>query len=64
MPYFQVENGDQSYKIVQSNRTTNVLSLWNVNWKHTGVYQCIDLHTRETKEVAIFVPGEACFVYL
>lgn len=64
VPYFQVENGDQSYEIVQSNSTTSVLSLRNVNWKHTGVYQCIDQHTRETKEVAIFVPGEACFVHL
>lgn len=67
MPYFQVDNiqnGGQTYQIVQSSATTSVLTLWNVNWKHTGVYQCKDRRTRETKEVDIFVPGEACFVYL
>uniref|UniRef100_A0A8C4GL34 receptor protein-tyrosine kinase n=1 Tax=Dicentrarchus labrax TaxID=13489 RepID=A0A8C4GL34_DICLA len=36
--------------------TTSVLTLWNVSWKHTGVYQCIDRHAGETKEVAVFVP--------
>ncbi|XP_076595337.1 platelet-derived growth factor receptor beta [Chaetodon auriga] len=59
VPYFQVEqvqSGDQSYQIVQSSSTTSVLTLWNVSWKHTGVYQCIDRLTGEAKEVAVFVP--------
>ncbi|KAK9518020.1 hypothetical protein VZT92_023349 [Zoarces viviparus] len=59
VPYFQaeqVQNDGQSYRIVQSNVTSSVLTLWNVSWKHTGVYQCTDRHTGETKEVAVFVP--------
>ncbi|XP_044061327.1 platelet-derived growth factor receptor beta [Siniperca chuatsi] len=59
VPYFQVEqvqNSGQNYKIVQSSATSTVLTLWNVSWKHTGVYQCIDRQTGETKEVAVFVP--------
>ncbi|XP_068450441.1 platelet-derived growth factor receptor beta [Clinocottus analis] len=58
VPYFQAEqlqNDGQSYQIVQSNVTSSVLTLWNMSWKHTGVYQCTD-RTGETKEVAIFVP--------
>ncbi len=49
---------------MQNGDTTSVLTLLNVNWKHTGLYQCIDRHTGDTKEVAVFVPGEAWFVYL
>lgn len=67
VPYFledPVQNGGQNHQIVQVSRTTSVLTLQNVNWKSTGVYQCKDLHTREADEVAIFVPGEPCFVYL
>lgn len=59
VPYFQVEqvqNGPQSYQVVQTGATSSVLTLWNVSWKHTGVYQCIDRLTGETKEVAVFVP--------
>ncbi|XP_069576100.1 platelet-derived growth factor receptor beta [Brachyistius frenatus] len=59
VPYFQVEavqNVRQSYEIVQNNATASTLTLWSVSWKHTGVYQCIDRHTGETKEVALFVP--------
>ncbi|TNN64766.1 Platelet-derived growth factor receptor beta [Liparis tanakae] len=52
----QVQNDGQSYQIVQSSVTSSVLTLWNVSWTHTGVYQCTDLHTGETKEVAVFVP--------
>ncbi|XP_038555192.1 platelet-derived growth factor receptor beta [Micropterus salmoides] len=52
----QVQNGGQNYKIVQSSVTSSVLTLWNLSWKHTGVYQCIDRLTGETKEVAVFVP--------
>lgn len=65
VPFFQTEakSGGLNYKIVQSNRTTSVLTLWHVNWKYTGVYQCKDLLTKEIKEVAIFVPGEALFCY-
>uniref|UniRef100_UPI0037E75E15 platelet-derived growth factor receptor beta n=1 Tax=Semicossyphus pulcher TaxID=241346 RepID=UPI0037E75E15 len=59
VPYFQVERvqiGSQSYNIEQSSVTSSVLTLWNMSWKHTGVYQCIDRHTGESKEVAVFVP--------
>ncbi|CAG06278.1 unnamed protein product, partial [Tetraodon nigroviridis] len=57
-PFFQMEakSGGLNYKIVQSNRTTSVLTLWHVNWKYTGVYQCKDVLTKEMEEVAIFVP--------
>jgi len=60
VPYFQMEqiqNGRQSYQIVQTDATSSVLTLWNVSWKHTGVYQCVDALNGETKEVAVFVPG-------
>ncbi|XP_071314346.1 platelet-derived growth factor receptor beta [Trachinotus anak] len=59
LPYFQVEeilNGGQNYQIVQSGSTSSVLTLWDVSWRHTGVYQCTDQHTGETKEVVVFVP--------
>lgn len=59
VPYFQVEqlqNGHQSYEIVETNSTSSVLTLLSVSWKHTGVYQCFDRLTGETKEVAVFVP--------
>lgn len=59
VPYFQVEqvqNGRQSYQVVRTGATSSVLTLWNVSWKHTGVYQCFDQLTGETKEVAVFVP--------
>ncbi|XP_035765342.1 platelet-derived growth factor receptor beta [Neolamprologus brichardi] len=59
VPYFQLEPsklGHQSYEIVQSGATSSVLTLFNVSWKHTGVYQCIDQRTRDTEEVAVFVP--------
>lgn len=52
----EAESGGLNYKIVQSNLTTSVLTLWHVNWKYTGVYQCKD--AEDIKEVAIFVPGE------
>nr|XP_046261799.1 platelet-derived growth factor receptor beta [Scatophagus argus]XP_046261800.1 platelet-derived growth factor receptor beta [Scatophagus argus] len=59
VPYIQMEpfqNGGLSYQIMQSSAATSVLTLWNVSWKHTGVYQCIDRHSDETKEVVVFVP--------
>nr|XP_020500973.1 platelet-derived growth factor receptor beta [Labrus bergylta]XP_020500974.1 platelet-derived growth factor receptor beta [Labrus bergylta] len=59
VPYFQVEqvqNGVQSYDIKQSSITTSVLTLWNVSWKHTGVYLCNDRHSGDIKEVSVFVP--------
>lgn len=62
VPFFQVEqvqNGGQSYEIVQGIGTSSNLTLLNVSWKHTGVYQCVDPHTGENKEVAVFVPGKA-----
>ncbi|KAM8908972.1 platelet-derived growth factor receptor beta isoform 3-T4 [Spinachia spinachia] len=58
-PHFQAEqiqNDGHSYQTVESGSTSSVLTLRNVSWKHTGVYQCNDLHTGETKEVAVFVP--------
>lgn len=64
VPYFQLEkvhDDSQSYQIVQTSHTTSVLTLWNVSWKHAGVYQCIDQGTREVKDVAVFVPGKAWF---
>uniref|UniRef100_A0A3Q2YIU6 receptor protein-tyrosine kinase n=1 Tax=Hippocampus comes TaxID=109280 RepID=A0A3Q2YIU6_HIPCM len=65
VPYFQVEqgqNGVQSYQIVQDGIKSSSLSLWNVSWKHTGVYQCIDRHNGERKEVDVFVPPQVWFV--
>ncbi|KAK2904101.1 hypothetical protein Q8A73_010758 [Channa argus] len=52
----QVQNDGESYKTVQSNATSTALTLLNVNWSHTGVYQCFDRHATEIKEVAVFVP--------
>lgn len=57
----QVESGE-NYQIVRSSATATVLTLRNVSWKHTGVYQCTDQHTGETKEVVVFVPGEVWFI--
>uniref|UniRef100_A0A3Q4H9B1 receptor protein-tyrosine kinase n=1 Tax=Neolamprologus brichardi TaxID=32507 RepID=A0A3Q4H9B1_NEOBR len=48
VPYFQLEPSKLA--------TSSVLTLFNVSWKHTGVYQCIDQRTRDTEEVAVFVP--------
>ncbi|XP_029918075.1 platelet-derived growth factor receptor beta isoform X2 [Myripristis murdjan] len=70
VPYFRMEhiqNGDplsgQNHKIVQDSDTSSVLTLWNMSWKHTGVYECTDQDTGETKEVAVFVPDpEVWFV--
>ncbi|XP_054647909.1 platelet-derived growth factor receptor beta [Dunckerocampus dactyliophorus] len=59
VPYFQVDqgrNGVQSYQILQNGAKSSALSLWDVSWKHTGVYQCTDGLTGETKEVVVFVP--------
>ncbi|TKS72410.1 Platelet-derived growth factor receptor beta [Collichthys lucidus] len=59
VPYFQVEsvqNGAESYRVAHSSSTDTVLTLLNVSWKHTGVYQCFDELTEELKEVAVFVP--------
>lgn len=67
VPYFQVEQsqnglpyGGENYEVVQGSGASNALTLMNVSWKHTGVYQCNDMLTEETKEVAVFVPGQAC----
>ncbi|KAK5864853.1 hypothetical protein PBY51_016060 [Eleginops maclovinus] len=59
VPYFQVgqvQDGGQTYEIVQSNARSSVLNLWNMSWKHTGVYVCFDRYAGEAKEVAVFVP--------
>ncbi|KAM6924264.1 platelet-derived growth factor receptor beta [Xenentodon cancila] len=66
VPYIQVEpfqNHQKSYEIVQSGATSSLLILRSVSWKHTGVYQCVDQVTGETKEVTVFVPDpEVWFV--
>ncbi|XP_057705660.1 platelet-derived growth factor receptor beta [Corythoichthys intestinalis] len=66
VPYFQVElglRGMQSYQIVQNGANSSTLSLWNVSWKHTGVYLCTDRYNGEKKEVNVFVPDpEVWFV--
>ncbi|XP_067373771.1 platelet-derived growth factor receptor beta isoform X1 [Channa argus] len=54
----QVQNDGERYKIVQSNATSTALTLLNVNWSHTGVYQCFDRHAAKIKEVAVFVPDD------
>lgn len=59
----QDENGHQGYQIVKST-VSSVLTLRNVSWKHTGVYQCCDLNSGEIKEAAVFVPGEARFIHI
>lgn len=66
VPFFQMkaESSGLNYKIVQSNSTTSVLTLWHVDWKYTGVYQCREQLTGEIKEVAVFVPGKALFELL
>ncbi|GAA6235240.1 platelet-derived growth factor receptor beta [Lates japonicus] len=59
VPFFQLEqvqNSGQSYQIVQNGTGSSVLTLWNMSWKQTGVYQCVDRQTGETKEVVVFVP--------
>uniref|UniRef100_A0A672J313 receptor protein-tyrosine kinase n=1 Tax=Salarias fasciatus TaxID=181472 RepID=A0A672J313_SALFA len=64
VPYFQVEplqNGRPSYEIVQNSSSSSALTLLSVSWRHTGVYQCIDRLTGETKEVAVFVPDPSVF---
>lgn len=58
--YIQAELA-QSYQVVQNGPTTSVLTLRDVSWIITGVYQCIDHPSGETKEVAVFVPGEVLF---
>lgn len=62
IPYFQVDqvqHGKKSYQIVQSSDTTTVLTLWDVSWKHSGVYVCIDRLTGESQEAVVFVPGKS-----
>uniref|UniRef100_A0A4W4G3R0 receptor protein-tyrosine kinase n=1 Tax=Electrophorus electricus TaxID=8005 RepID=A0A4W4G3R0_ELEEL len=36
--------------------SSSTLSLENVTWRHTGVYECFENETAETREVAIYVP--------
>uniref|UniRef100_A0A3Q2PI89 receptor protein-tyrosine kinase n=1 Tax=Fundulus heteroclitus TaxID=8078 RepID=A0A3Q2PI89_FUNHE len=45
------------------NALTVALTLNNVNWEHTGVYQCYDPTSGETSEVVVLVPDpEVWFV--
>ncbi|XP_077465235.1 platelet-derived growth factor receptor beta [Stigmatopora argus] len=66
VPYFQVEvgpDGAGSLQIAPNAANSSALSLWNVSWKHTGVYLCADPLTGEKKEVKVFVPDpEVWFV--
>lgn len=59
VPYFQVDqvqHGKRSFKIVQNSDMASVLSLFDVSWKHSGVYLCIDRLTLESREIVVFVP--------
>lgn len=51
----------RNYKIKKISTTSSVLDVWNLSWKDTGLYVCLDENTNEMKEVAIFVPGKAWF---
>lgn len=55
----QVQSGRQSDITVRVGSAGSVLTLHEVTWKHTGVYQCVDQQAGESEEVAIFVPGES-----
>ncbi|XP_062281892.1 platelet-derived growth factor receptor beta [Scomber scombrus] len=52
----QDEYDGHSYGIKQISTTSSVLNIWYLTWKNTGVYECLDETTEETKEVAVFVP--------
>ncbi|MED6289489.1 hypothetical protein CHARACLAT_003343, partial [Characodon lateralis] len=57
------ENGNPKYIIFRSDPKSIALFLKSVSWKDTGVYQCIDHNSSETREVAVFVPDpEVWFV--
>lgn len=58
----QVQNGRQSDTTVRVSSAGTVLTLQKVTWRHTGLYQCLDQQTGEAEEVAIFVPGESCYL--
>lgn len=58
----QVQNGRQSDTTVRVSGAGTVLTLRKVTWRHTGLYQCVDQQTGEAEEVAIFVPGESCYL--
>lgn len=49
IPVFRAENRSQ---------TSSILHLENVTWKHTGMYVCSEDGSKESREVAIYVPGE------
>lgn len=55
----QVESGDTAVRV--SSAGSSVLTLQNVNWNHTGTYQCVDQRSGENQEVAVFVPGELSY---
>ncbi|KAK7922797.1 hypothetical protein WMY93_009699 [Mugilogobius chulae] len=59
VPYFQVDqvqHGKRSFQIVQNNDMTSVMTLFDVSWKHSGTYLCIDHKTGESQEAIVFVP--------
>ncbi|KAM9377765.1 platelet-derived growth factor receptor beta [Pholidichthys leucotaenia] len=56
VPSFPLEHVPNGYQIIQTGPTSSVLILSNVSWTQTGLYQCTDQRTRETEEVAVFVP--------
>lgn len=49
IPAFRTEN---------RSLTSSVLHLENVTWTHTGVYVCSENGSEESREVAVYVPGE------
>ncbi|XP_026213814.1 platelet-derived growth factor receptor beta [Anabas testudineus] len=55
-PDFFQDHGFANYQTLRSSSTSTVLTLSNVTWRDTRVYQCTDKNTEETKEVAVFVP--------
>uniref|UniRef100_A0A3B4AYB0 receptor protein-tyrosine kinase n=1 Tax=Periophthalmus magnuspinnatus TaxID=409849 RepID=A0A3B4AYB0_9GOBI len=42
--------------IVQNTDMTSVMTLFDVSWKHSGVYLCMDRKTGKSQEVIVFVP--------
>ncbi|XP_033829496.1 platelet-derived growth factor receptor beta [Periophthalmus magnuspinnatus] len=59
VPYFQVDqvqHGKRSFQIVQNTDMTSVMTLFDVSWKHSGVYLCMDRKTGKSQEVIVFVP--------
>ncbi|KAM4586511.1 platelet-derived growth factor receptor beta [Fundulus diaphanus] len=50
------DNGNPKATVVKTDAKTVALTLNNVSWEHTGVYQCYDPTSGETSEVLVLVP--------